>query len=264
MSRHCIVLMYHDLASAQAPSEKTSGGDLTYVVDETAFRRQMKAVRLCNGPAGTLTQKQAAGKQSRTAKLVLTFDDGHISNYEKALPVLLEYGHRAHFFITTGFIGTRHHMSAPMIRKLAAQGMSIGSHTVSHPFLSDLPPESVRRELSVSKNVLEDITGQAVDQLSCPGGRISETVRQTARETGYRYLHTSTYGINTDWWPEKEEIKRIAIHAGTAMTEFENLIRGRLPLRRKALVAAAGTLKAWLGNARYVQFRDALFRLSSR
>lgn len=83
------------------------------------------------------------------------------------------------------------------VRELVRAGMTIGSHTVSHPNLPSLTATEALSELAESRRLLEEITGQPVRHLAYPGGpeaRRPIFTRQTmdlARRAGYRSASTS-------------------------------------------------------------------------
>src|SRR5689334_17619193 len=102
-------------------------------------------------------------------KLVLTFDDGTADFVEHALPVLQEFNFSATLFIVAGLIGGRRSwqhragdgalapvplLTAADLRRLAGQGFTIGSHTLSHPALPTLPPTEAALEIARSRNLL--------------------------------------------------------------------------------------------------------------
>ncbi|HXF97243.1 MAG TPA: polysaccharide deacetylase family protein [Gaiellaceae bacterium] len=141
------------------------------------------------------------------AAVAITFDDGYRDNHSYALPLLEEARVPATFFVTVGLVerdaavtariarirGTSEDqvkaMSWGEIGELVAAGHEVGSHTWSHPVLARLATDEVRRELEVSKRVLEDRLGLPVSALAYPFGKLDahvspETVR-LARQAGY-------------------------------------------------------------------------------
>ncbi len=62
-------------------------------------------------------------------------------------------------------------MSSSQLRAMAAAGMQIGAHTVSHPILATLDDEASRSEMSRSKAHLESLLAQRVTLFAYPNGR---------------------------------------------------------------------------------------------
>lgn len=80
-------------------------------------------------------------------------------------------------------------MSVAQIRALAQmRGITIGSHTVSHPRLPRLPRPEAEREFKDSKRALEDLTGKPVELFSFPHGAWTSELVELALEIGYRRL----------------------------------------------------------------------------
>lgn len=110
-------------------------------------------------------------------RVVLTFDDGHRSFIDKALPMLAERGIPATLFICSGWLGTKRFMTRDEIRDIARRpGIEIGNHTRTH---SDLGSEQSRgileREIVGGKKDLEDLLGREVSSFSYPYGKFSVT-----------------------------------------------------------------------------------------
>ena len=87
-------------------------------------------------------------------------------------------------------------MSPPELRLLVESGLvEIGSHTVSHPILSQLDVEAQRRELLESKQKLEGWTGKAVRALAYPNGipgvDYTEETLRLVEEVGYDMAFTT-------------------------------------------------------------------------
>jgi peptidoglycan/xylan/chitin deacetylase (PgdA/CDA1 family) len=83
--------------------------------------------------------------------------------------------------------------------RMVADGMAIGSHTVSHEVLSHLAPERQFEELTDSKRVLEESLGVTIDALAYPVGSRSSFDRHTEealRRAGYRVAFSYYGGVN--------------------------------------------------------------------
>jgi len=142
----------------------------------------------------------------------LTFDDGYASVLETAWPILRERGLPATLFAVSGYLSgegrfawdllepphERHRLArADELVAAAADGLDIGSHTVTHPWLPRLEPDQVKRELVDSRTVLEELLGRPVESIAYPTGGWSPTVRSIAGAAGYRIGITVDRGLNT-------------------------------------------------------------------
>lgn len=107
--------------------------------------------------------------------VVITFDDGLRNFYAQAMPILHAHQFSATMFVVSGFPGNpsiasndRKFMSWSEVREVESLGITIGSHTVSHPKLRDMKPSDVERELEDSKQTIEDRLGKTVSAFSYP------------------------------------------------------------------------------------------------
>jgi peptidoglycan/xylan/chitin deacetylase (PgdA/CDA1 family) len=151
----------------------------------------------------------------------LTFDDGYDSFYEEVLPLLVERGIPATLFIITGYVGKtnrwditfgvnrRRHLDWERIRQIRAAGVEIGSHTGSHLDLTRLALSAVKRELSDSRQVLEDRLGEAVTSLALPFGAVNTEVIRLARAAGYIEICGSVPGL---WGPLPGVLPRLPVY----------------------------------------------------
>ena len=114
---------------------------------------------------------------------VVTLDDGFQDNYEHALPILSRLKVPATVFLTVGYIGTDRlptltrtdFMPRPLdwreVKEMQAQGIEFGSHTITHPMLSQVSLDVARREIGESKRMLEDRLGTDGAVLLLPSRR---------------------------------------------------------------------------------------------
>jgi polysaccharide deacetylase len=142
----------------------------------------------------------------RGRKFILTFDDGHISNYHSALPLLEKYSCQAIFFVIVGRIGTdERFMDWRQLRELVSLGHQIEAHSWSHIFLTRCSDPQLQCELRQSKQTLEDQLGVPVDSLSAPHGRWNDRLVGACVECGYRKLYVS------DPWMESKRLRGLEI-----------------------------------------------------
>nr|WP_281386058.1 polysaccharide deacetylase family protein [Nocardioides luti] len=152
--------------------------------------------------AGTLPERAVA----------LTFDDGYASVLETAWPLLQERRMPATFYVVSGYLDSGERfpwdrdeaphdrfrlVRADEVVAAADEGLAIGSHTVSHPWLPRLDRAEVRRELHDSRVLLEELLARPVTSLAYPTGGWSREVRAVAAEVGYRVAITVDRGLNT-------------------------------------------------------------------
>jgi peptidoglycan/xylan/chitin deacetylase (PgdA/CDA1 family) len=191
--------------------------------------------------------------------VVLTFDDGHVSNHTEALPVLLERQLTATFFVTAGRIGTGATMSWPQIRELHAAGMEIGSHTMTHRAPSTLDDDELRFELCESKRTLEDGLGAPVTSISSPTGFFNPRMRQVAHEAGYHALCAGRAGLAANDG-DPLLLDRIAVKQTTSAGTFDKLLRFDATTIRwlKLHQAARNFAKVAAGRTGYLRVRRAL------
>ncbi len=90
-------------------------------------------------------------------------------------------------------------MSWDDIRRLDAAGVLFGSHSQSHPILTQLPFDAVLRELTESRVVIEEALGKPCTLLAYPNGSYAPEVEQAATRAGYRAAFVVTPGA---WTPD--------------------------------------------------------------
>jgi len=214
-----LILMYHDLSE---DPERVPAGHRPYVLATSTFHRQINSIATSGLPTLTVAQWCSAPRPPRA--LLLTFDDGHVSNHEVALPILCERQLRATFFITVGRIGTGETMNWTQLRALHAAGMEIGSHTLTHRPPSTLDDDELRYELRESRRILEDGLGAPVASLSSPTGFFNPRMRNIAREVGYRTLCFGQIGLAADDG-DPFSLNRVAVKHAMCEDQFEALLR---------------------------------------
>ena len=143
---HIPVLMYHEFADIVGETE----AEQSITVGTDLFEAQIVALVEAGYTAITFKDledyfKGVGGLPPKP--VIITTDDGYLSNYEIAYPILKEYNMPATYFITSQYIGvetTRLHFTWEHAREMEASGLiDIQSHTHSHPQMSKLPEGQV-------------------------------------------------------------------------------------------------------------------------
>ncbi|MFN3217423.1 MAG: polysaccharide deacetylase family protein [Acidimicrobiales bacterium] len=127
-------------------------------------------------PAAPLPPPPADG-----ALVSFTFDDGWISQATVAQPLLERFGYRGTFYLLSGYLGVFPYISEAQAIGLHAAGHEIGSHTISHPHLPQLPIDELRRELVTSRRDLEAAIGVPVAHFASPYGEADARVLDEVR-----------------------------------------------------------------------------------
>ena len=152
--------------------------------------------------------------------VALTFDDGKEDALTKVLPALRKRNMRGAFFIITSMVGKPGFLTWDGVRALDKAGMEVGSHTVTHARLADLPDDKVRDELVQSKRELEKQLGHPVDLLAYPYNSVRARVRDAARDAGYKIAVSGVAHGGSD----PLDLLRTTITRATTMEQFERIL----------------------------------------
>ena len=118
--------------------------------------------------------------------VIITFDDGWRDQFEYALPILEKYHYPATFFVFTNAIGRPAFFSWDDLSALIAAGMTIGSHSESHPFLTHITDQSkLWDEIDGSKKLLESKLGITVNEFAYPFGQYDPAIISLIQAAGY-------------------------------------------------------------------------------
>jgi peptidoglycan/xylan/chitin deacetylase (PgdA/CDA1 family) len=199
------------------------GGD-EFTVGQVAFAEQLDAI--VQAGLRTVSLRSVAEGGDPRGAIVLTFDDGTEDALTRVLPELRKRDMRATFFIATGFVGKPGYLTWDGVRALAAAGMEIGSHTVTHAHLADLPDAQVRQELVASRTELEARLGAPVVLLAYPYNSVRARIVRAAETAGYRVAVAGmVHGSN-----DPLRLYRTTIQRTTTLDEFKRIALG--PARR--------------------------------
>ncbi len=259
------ILVYHQVVGEDFDLSNVPVGDRPYYLRKRDFIQQMEC--LFDQGFKSLTLGEFVGfiedgGQLATKSIVLTFDDGHISNYTHVYPILRRFNFRATFFLIVGKIGEPQALKWAKIARMVDNGMEIGSHTMTHPFLSDLKTEEVFREFKRSKKILETHFTKETDFLSIPRELPHPNCLKIARDCGYKAVCTSYVGLNN---PETDlfALKRIGIRQGLSPKAFSRIVNGnrKMLFRLRAEEFLKQRLKNGLGQKRWLSLREKLLEI---
>lgn len=120
-------------------------------------------------------------------------------------------------------------------RELDASGVELGSHTVTHPILTNASDEELRRELRDSRARLEEELGRAVDLFCYPNGSFDERVRRETELAGYACAVTTRPGLNERRAADPLALRRVPaegdlphfVQSTSGFEQLKNRLRGR-------------------------------------
>lgn len=203
------ILMYHVLAAAPAnatyPSLFVSPADLAAQVGWLAAHGYH---------AVTLQQMYAAwhGSAALPPKpVVLTFDDGYLSDYTVALPTL----RRRHWPGVLDLVvkNLRQGDIQPwQVRALVAAGWEVAAHTITHADLTTLGPAQLRYEVAGSRAAIRQKFGRPVDFFCYPAGRYDPQVVAAVKAAGFQGATTENPGLGNP--SEPFTLARIRVDPG--------------------------------------------------
>ncbi len=131
-----------------------------------------------------------------TKPVILTFDDGWRNQYRNAFPLLKKYHMTATFYVYTNPIGKKKHfLTWDQLKEMDAAGMTITSHTLSHPYLKLLSTDELTHEIVESKKILEAELKKPIRHFASPFGYTNSEVVTILKEAGYLTGRTTRKGV---------------------------------------------------------------------
>ena len=182
---NAVILYYHDIpASARS-----------------RFARQMDTLLRWATPIGADFTSLPA-RHARCA--AVTFDDGFVSFVQNALPELEKRDIPVTLFVVTENLGRPAEwlehttsqslcgeplLTAEQLRNLPGL-VTVGSHTLTHPNLTQIDTAEAKRQLFHSRIRLQEMLGRDIRLLSFPHGAFNEQLIKLSLETGYERVFT--------------------------------------------------------------------------
>jgi peptidoglycan/xylan/chitin deacetylase (PgdA/CDA1 family) len=214
--------MYHrvcPLTEGEARNELTR--DLTVLPED--FEAQVKHLSE-NGfailSAYDVQRALLEGTPLPEKAVALTFDDGYRDNFEHAFPILKKYGASATIFLVRNTVDGPRHLTWSMIREMCPDGVTYGSHSVSHADLPSLSDALLDYELIESKWFLESGLKATVSTLAYPAGRFDDRVVQHVRSAGYLTAWDKGGGAVRPG-DDPYRLPRVRVHGKTTIEDFE-------------------------------------------
>lgn len=234
MSPTIPILLYHSV------SDQPAGRFQTFTVRLRQFAAHLDRLGALGFSALSIDRLIAlvrAGEPVPERSVVLTFDDGFADFATNAWPLLQARGLPATLYVTAGYLDGRSDWLAPLgagqlpmltsgqLSELAAGGVEIGAHTMTHPQLDCLPLPAARREIVDSRDALEQLLGRRVHTFAYPHGYHDKRVKQLVAEAGYTSA-TAVRDALSHPGDDPFALARVTVTADYDVGRFENVLLG--------------------------------------
>ncbi len=172
----CPILLYHRIGESPTRNE--------YYVTVENFRAQMQALKdwgYTPIPMSLLLQAMREGAPLPERPVVISFDDGDITVYTEAFPIMQEFGFVGINYLVANRLTADGFMNRQQIHELADAGWEVGSHSYDHSDLTAPEGLDLQFQISESRRLLEEQLGLPVQTFAYPFGRQNEGVLSLAR-----------------------------------------------------------------------------------
>jgi peptidoglycan/xylan/chitin deacetylase (PgdA/CDA1 family) len=190
------ILGYHDFSETEKETEMK--------IRTSKFRQQMQSLKDMGMPVISMADFQAWKRGEKTIpqkSVLITMDDGWKAVYTDAYPVMKEFGYPFTIFLYKNYVdGGGRALTSAMIQEMQANGATIGSHSVSHPYPGPVKAARkkgpqvydayLRNEMGESMRFLNEKFDARVTTYAYPGGFHTEEMFPLAKEFGYTQLFT--------------------------------------------------------------------------
>lgn len=175
-------------------------------VSPTAFRRHLRQFLTARVPIVPV-EKLLADSSTGTDAVALTFDDGYASLERETVPLLMEHGLPATIFVVTSCVGGTNRWpgttgsNVPLLPlldwealgRVTELGLTIGSHTRTHPYLPALTQTQIDEEIGGAARDLTSRLAQGPHGLAYPYGAVCSRARAAAGRS-HRWACTTDFG----------------------------------------------------------------------
>lgn len=184
-----IILNYHHIRSA---NERKTKGVLSIEVGR--FHQHIDLLE----ELITSHQLQSAHCKSSLPDVLVTFDDGYLSQFETIVSNSNNLLKSAVFFPIIGRINQKGYMSWEHLRQLVQSGHRIGAHGWNHLRWTCLPQQELRREAYDAKIKLEDELDCSIESVALPFGLYNTRVLDYLRTIGFSSIYSTRSMFNSE------------------------------------------------------------------
>ena len=179
--------------------------------------------------------EQSLVEKKKERKILFTVDDGLLSFYKNAWPILKKKQIPFILFINTREVGAFNYMNWDQIRELFKEDfVEIGNHSHSHEYLVDESREVIENDILKSIKIFEEKLGKNSDFFSYPFGEYSSEFKNLIKSLGFKYAFGQHSGV-IDETKDKFELPRFPINEKYGeIKRFKTLMK-TLPLKFESI-----------------------------
>jgi peptidoglycan/xylan/chitin deacetylase (PgdA/CDA1 family) len=237
------ILTYHNFTGDEGSS---------YKINIVEFEKQMDYLATHNYSVISLSEllKGLRNNQLPLRPIVITIDDGFKSTFTLAYPVLKKYNFPAALFIYTNFIEKNNgSLTWEEIREMTKNNIEIGSHTLSHCNLLKYEKDEnyeaylarIRREIFLSKEILESKIGSKAKFFAYPYGVYSPIIKNLVIQAGYEGILNAN-SMNNTLTANPFSLNRQIIFGQSSFNSFIRILN-QLPLKTSQIFPYDGIIE---------------------
>jgi len=167
--------------------------------------------------------------------------------------------HTAIFFVIVNNIGQPGYMNWDQLKTLVDNNMTVGSHSLNHPVLTECSQDQLEDEFRTSKIVLENRLQTAVNNFSIPRGFVNQKIIMTVKDAGYLRLFVSgQVSVTSDFC-----IPRTAVKHHWGSKRMSMALRNQKPLHEHFFDWGKAVVKSVAGSQNYNKIRSKLINKPS-
>ena len=169
-------------------------------------------------------------------KILLTIDDGFLSFYKNAWPILKEKKIPFILFVSTREVGAFNYMSWNQIRELSKEDfVEIGNHSHTHEYLVDENNKIIKEDISKSISIFKKNLGKNSDFFSYPFGEYSNDFKNIIKDLKFKYAFGQHSGV-MDETKDFYELPRYPINEKYGEIKRFQSITKTLPFKYKKII----------------------------
>jgi len=183
-----ISLMYHRFEENKYPSTNIKIAD---------FKSHLEILRESNIKfINPKDFEKEINDNKKQRKVLLTIDDGFLSFYNNAWPLLKKNKIPFILFVSTREVGAFNYMSWDQIKEISKENfVEIGNHSHTHEYLVDETDEIIEADIQKSINIFKEKLGKNSEFFSYPFGEYSENFKYIIKKLGFKYAFGQHSGV---------------------------------------------------------------------